>query len=310
MVDQVTSEKHYKHRRKFIKAASAVLSVSTIQQFAKAAEKKNGASTVNGKRTNAEKLTSFQDITTYNNYYEFGTSKSSPSRLAPKFLVTEPWSVTVEGLVRNPGVFSVDDLKKIGRLVERVYRMRCVEGWSMVIPWLGFPLNALMKKVEPTGSAKFVEFITLADSSMMPEVGAINPVLDWPYREGLRIDEASNPLTLLAFGLYGKELLPQNGAPFRLVVPWKYGFKSAKSLVKIRFIENMPITSWVKANPKEYGFYSNVNPNVPHRRWSQATERRIGDVGLFSPKRKTLMFNGYEEEVAHMYTGMNLKHFF
>jgi sulfoxide reductase catalytic subunit YedY len=188
--------------------------------------------------------------------------------------------------------------------------MRCVEGWSMVIPWIGFSLLNLLKKVEPLGSAKFVEFISLADPKMMPEVASRTPVLQWPYREGLRLDEAMNPLTLLTLGLYGKKLLAQNGAPLRLVVPWKYGFKSSKSIIRIRLIEKMPITSWVKANSSEYGFFSNVNPNVPHRRWSQATERRIGEGGLFSPKKKTLMFNGYQDYVESMYRGMDLKRYF
>jgi sulfoxide reductase catalytic subunit YedY len=254
-----------------------------------------------------EKLTSYQDVTSYNNFYEFGTDKSDPAKNAGS-LRPRPWTVTVEGEVRKPGTFDLDALLKLSTMEERIYRLRCVEGWSMVIPWVGWSLAELIKRVEPTGSAKFVQFVTLADKAQMP--GLRSPVLDWPYVEGLRIDEAMHPLTLLAFGLYGEVLPNQNGAPLRLVVPWKYGFKSGKSIVKIRFVDKQPATSWETAAASEYGFYSNVNPNVDHPRWSQATERRIGSDDLFAKKRPTLMFNGYEAQVGQMYAGLDLKKFF
>jgi sulfoxide reductase catalytic subunit YedY len=252
-----------------------------------------------------EKVTAYKDATTYNNFYEFGTDKSDPAQNAHT-LKTTPWSVEVEGLVRKPGRYTLEDLVKLAPQEERIYRLRCVEGWSMVVPWVGYPLAKLIEKVEPTGNAKFVEFLTLADPKTMPYVGS--RVLDWPYAEGLRMDEAMHPLTLLTFGMYGEVLPNQNGAPVRLVVPWKYGFKSAKSLVRIRFSDKEPKTAWNKAAANEYGFYSNVNPNVDHPRWSQATERRIGDDGgLFAKKRKTLLFNGYEAQVGQLYAGMDLK---
>jgi sulfoxide reductase catalytic subunit YedY len=216
--------------------------------------------------------------------------------------------VAVEGEVRKPGTFGIDDLLKLAPMEERVYRLRCVEGWSMVIPWVGYSLAELIRRVEPTGNAKFVQFVTLADRAQMP--GLSSSVLQWPYAEALRLDEAMQPLSMLAFGLYGQVLPNQNGAPVRLVVPWKYGFKSAKSIVKIRFVEQQPATSWSLAAPEEYGFYSNVNPKVDHPRWSQATERRLGESDLFAKKRPTLMFNGYEAQVASLYTGMDLKKFF
>ncbi len=251
-----------------------------------------------------EKATPYQDISTYNNFYEFGTDKSDPARAAGT-LKTRPWTVAVEGEVKKPGTFDLDSLLKLAPMEERIYRLRCVEGWSMVIPWVGYSLAELIKRVEPTGNAKFVQFVTLADRAQMP--GLSSSVLDWPYLEGLRIDEAMHPLTMLAFGLYGEVLPNQNGAPLRLVVPWKYGFKSGKSLVKIRFVEKQPKTSWEAAAASEYGFYSNVNPKVDHPRWSQATERRIGEDGLFAKKRPTLMFNGYEPQVGQLYAGMDLK---
>ncbi|MCV2356762.1 protein-methionine-sulfoxide reductase catalytic subunit MsrP [Paucibacter sp. B2R-40] len=251
-----------------------------------------------------DKPTSYQDASSYNNYYEFGTDKADPARTAGT-LKTRPWTVTVEGEVGKPGVFDLDSLLKLSPMEERVYRLRCVEGWSMVIPWVGYSLAELIKKVEPTSKAKFVEFTTLADKAQMP--GLRGGSLDWPYVEGLRIDEAMHPLTLLAFGMYGEVLPNQNGAPLRLVVPWKYGFKSAKSIVKIRFVEKQPTSSWTKAAQQEYGFYSNVNPQVDHPRWSQASERRIGEDGLFAKKRPTLMFNGYAEQVGQLYAGMDLK---
>jgi sulfoxide reductase catalytic subunit YedY len=250
-----------------------------------------------------EKVTPYADASSYNNFYEFGTDKADPARNAHT-LVTSPWSVQIEGLVKKPGPIDLADLLKLSPMEERIYRLRCVEGWSMVIPWVGYSLSALIKRVEPMGSAKFVQFVTLADPKTMPFVGS--RVLEWPYVEGLRLDEAMHPLTLLAFGMYGEVLPKQNGAPVRLVVPWKYGFKSAKSLVRIRFTEQMPATAWNKAAANEYGFYSNVNPNVDHPRWSQATERRLGEDGLLTKKRKTLMFNGYEAQVGQLYAGMDL----
>ena len=250
-----------------------------------------------------EKLTSYEDITSYNNFYEFGTGKSDPAARAGS-LQTRPWTVAVEGAVQKPQTLGIDDLLKLAPMEERIYRLRCVEGWSMVIPWVGYSLAALIKRVEPTGNAKYVEFTTLADPKQMP--GVRSGVLDWPYVEGLRLDEAMHPLTLLAFGQYGEVLPKQMGAPLRIVVPWKYGFKSAKSIVRIRFVEQPPRTAWFKAAPQEYGFYSNVNPKVDHPRWSQATERRIGEDGIFTRKRPTLMFNGYEAQVGSLYVGMDL----
>ena len=264
-------------------------------------------SSVAGAQT-MEKLSDYKDATSYNNYYEFGTDKADPAKNAHT-LKTSPWTVEVEGSVKKPGKYGIEDLIKLSAQEERIYRLRCVEGWSMVIPWVGYSLAELIKKVEPQGNAKYVEFVTLADKKTMPFVGS--RVLDWPYTEGLRMDEAMHPLTLLAFGMYGEVLPNQNGAPVRLVVPWKYGFKSAKSIVKIRFVEKEPGTAWNKAAANEYGFFSNVNPNVDHPRWSQATERRIGDgSGLFAKRTKTLMFNGYEQQVGQLYAGMDLKKFY
>ncbi len=251
-----------------------------------------------------EKVTDYKDAAGYNNYYEFGTDKADPARNAHT-LKTRPWTVEVEGLVHKPGRFGIDELLKLSAQEERIYRLRCVEGWSMVIPWVGYSLAELIRRVEPLGSARYVEFVTLADKTTMP--GVNGRILDWPYTEGLRLDEAMHPLTLLAFGMYGELLPNQNGAPMRLVVPWKYGFKSAKSIVKIRFVEKEPPTAWNKAARNEYGFYSNVNPDVDHPRWSQATERRIGEDGLFAKKRKTLLFNGYEAQVGQLYAGMDLR---
>ncbi|HET7792407.1 MAG TPA: protein-methionine-sulfoxide reductase catalytic subunit MsrP [Rhizobacter sp.] len=260
-------------------------------------------STVSGGAT-MEKLTAYADVTSYNNYYEFGTDKGDPVQHAHT-LKTRPWTVAVEGEVKKPKVYDLDELLKLSPMEERIYRLRCVEGWSMVIPWVGYSLAELIKRVEPTGNAKYVEFTTLADAKQMPGIGS--HVLAWPYVEGLRLDEAMNPLTLLAFGLYGEVLPNQNGAPVRVAVPWKYGFKSGKSIVKIRFTEKQPLTSWNLAAAREYGFYSNVNPKVDHPRWSQATERRIGEDGLFAKKRPTLMFNGYEPQVGQLYAGMDLQ---
>ncbi len=251
-----------------------------------------------------EKSTAFADASSYNNYYEFGTDKADPARQAHT-LKPRPWTVTIEGEVKKPGTFDLDALLKLSAMEERTYRLRCVEGWSMVIPWVGYSLAELIKRVEPTGNAKFVQFVTLADKKQMP--GLHSSVLDWPYVEGLRLDEAMHPLALLAFGMYGQVLPNQNGAPIRLVVPWKYGFKSGKSITKIRFVEKQPKTSWELAASSEYGFYSNVNPQVDHPRWSQASERRIGEDGLFAKKRATLMFNGYEPQVGQLYAGMDLR---
>ena len=250
-----------------------------------------------------EKPTAYADVTSYNNFYEFGTDKSDPGANAHR-LKTRPWTVAVEGEVSKPKVYDIDELLKLAPQEERIYRLRCVEGWSMVIPWVGYSLAELVRRVEPTGNAKYVEFVTQADPKSMSHLDS--RVLEWPYVEGLRLDEAMHPLALLAFGLYGEVLPNANGAPVRAVVPWKYGFKSGKSIVKIRFVEKEPRTSWVIAGPQEYGFYSNVNPKVDHPRWSQATERRIGEDGLFQKKRPTLMFNGYEAQVGQLYAGMDL----
>lgn len=247
-----------------------------------------------------DKPTPYESVAGYNNFYEFGTDKEDPAKYAGT-LKTRPWTITVEGEAHKAKAFDIDDILKLAPLEERIYRLRCVEAWSMVVPWVGFPLAELLKRVEPTGNAKYVEFTTLQDAAQMP--GQRTRVLDWPYREGLRIDEAMNPLTLLTVGLYGEMLPNQNGAPVRIVVPWKYGFKSAKSIVRIRLLEQRPHTTWNDAAPDEYGFYANVNPEVDHPRWSQAKERRIGEF----LKRPTLPFNGYAEQVAHLYTDMDLK---
>jgi methionine sulfoxide reductase catalytic subunit len=315
IASEITPQAVYRQRRDIMKlmasgAAGAALAswagrqaLADVQRPGKLAPLPGAKSGVPGAVT-MEKVTDYKDATSYNNFYEFGTDKSDPAKNAHT-LKTSPWSVEVEGMVRKPGKFALDDLLKLSPQEERIYRLRCVEGWSMVLPWVGYSLSKLVEKVEPTGSAKFVEFVTLADPKTMPYVGS--RVLDWPYVEGLRMDEAMHPLTLLAFGMYGEVLPNQNGAPVRLVVPWKYGFKSAKSLVKIRFTDREPKTAWNKAAANEYGFYSNVNPNVDHPRWSQATERRIGEDGLFAKRRKTLIFNGYEAQVGQLYAGMDLK---
>jgi methionine sulfoxide reductase catalytic subunit len=250
--------------------------------------------------------TPLEDITSYNNYYEFGVDKSDPAANAHT-LTTKPWTVAVDGLVSLPTTFHVEDILKTVTLEERIYRLRCVEGWSMVIPWVGFPLSDVLHRVEPLGSAKYVAFETLLRPDEMPGQTGLFQALEWPYVEGLRLDEALHPLTILAVGLYGDMLPNQNGAPIRLIVPWKYGFKSIKSIVRISLVENKPETSWNRQNPQEYGFYSNVNPEVDHPRWSQATERPIGEGGLFAKRKPTLLFNGYAEEVAHLYAGMDLR---
>lgn len=247
-----------------------------------------------------DKPTPYQSMTTYGNFYEFGPDKDSPAKNAHR-LRTSPWTLTVDGEVKSPKTFAIEDILKWAPLEERIYRMRCVEGWSAVVPWVGFPFSELLKRVEPTGNAKYVEFWSLADPEQMPYVRI--PLLDWPYVEALRLDEARHPLSILAVGMYGEVMPKQNGAPIRLVVPWKYGFKGAKSIVRIRFVEKQPNTAWMKAGPDEYGFYSNVNPDVPHKRWSQASERRLGEF----LKRKTLPFNGYADQVASLYAGMDLR---
>ncbi len=255
-----------------------------------------------------DKPVSFEDATTYNNFYEFGLEKDDPAAHAPSRLKTAPWKISVEGLVAKPRVWDIEELFKIAPMEERIYRLRCVEGWSMVIPWVGYSFSEFVKRAQPLGSAKYVEFTTLADPQQMP--GLRSKVIRWPYHEGLRLDEANHPLTLLTFGMYGQTLPAQNGAPIRLMVPWKYGFKSIKSVVKIRFLESQPTTSWSLSAPHEYGFYSNVNPDVAHPRWSQASERVLGGGALFAPRRKTELFNGYADLVGSMYAGMDLKRFY
>jgi len=304
---EITDKSVYVNRRKFLIAASASLvSIAAgpiLGRVASLPEAHAGVKLPGVRKSDLsidEAPTPLKDVTTYNNFYEFGTDKYSPARYA-KGLVTRPWTVAVEGEIKRPKLYDIDELMRLSPLEERIYRLRCVEGWSMVIPWVGFPLSALLHKVEPTSRAKYVEFTTLLDPRQMP--GQRRGVLEWPYVEGLRVDEAAHPLAILAVGLYGELLPNQNGAPIRLVVPWKYGFKSIKSIVRIRFVERQPATAWAKAAPHEYGFYSNVNPGVDHPRWSQARERRIGEFG----KRPTLLFNGYADQVAHLYRGMDLK---
>ncbi|WYX11835.1 protein-methionine-sulfoxide reductase catalytic subunit MsrP [Achromobacter xylosoxidans] len=307
---EITTEAVWRSRRDLILRAGVTAAGlglpgwATRSAFAQGAGAGVLAGQANAAFSVMDKQTSFADITSYNNYYEFGVDKGEPAANAGK-LQTRPWTVSVEGEVGKPRTFDIDELLKLAPMEERASRLRCVEGWSMVIPWVGYSLSALLKQVEPTGNAKYVEFVTAVQRENMPGVRAA--ILDWPYVEGLRIDEAMHPLAMLVFGVYGKMLPNQNGAPLRLAVPWKYGFKSGKSLVKIRLVEKQPVSSWIKAAPQEYGFYANVNPTVPHPRWSQATERRIGEDGLFTPKRKTLMFNGYAEQVASLYQGMDLK---
>ena len=306
---EITDEGFYLNRRTFLRAgilAATTAGTGFLYRSLTATSRQpvtgGDVSGINPEST-GESLTDYEDIANYNNFYEFSTSKQAVARRAQNF-VTRPWTVSVEGLVNKPKSYDLDDLLKLFTVEERVYRLRCVEGWSMVIPWLGFPLARLISQVEPLSQAKYVHFVTLYDPGQMPNQST--RVLDWPYVEGLRMDEAMHPLTILSTGLYGKPLPAQNGAPLRLVVPWKYGFKSIKSIVKIRFVESQPPTTWNIAAPDEYGFYSNVNPEVSHPRWSQARERRIGEFGL----RDTLMFNGYGDQVAHLYDGMDLKRFY
>ena len=291
---EITPEQIYNKRRKFIKSIGlgvGSLSLSSIPFLN------------NAYSQNKTELTSYKDITTYNNYYEFGTGKGDPFKNSQEFF-TKPWSVTIEGEVDSPVTLSAEEIISLFPSEERVYKLRCVEGWSMVIPWMGFSLSKLLSKVSIKNTAKFVEFESVYDPEQMK--GQRYPVLNWPYREGLRIDEAMHPITTVVTGLYGKPLPNQNGAPLRIFVPWKYGFKSAKAIVKIKLVENMPTSSWMRSSPREYGFYSNVNPNVSHPRWSQATERVIGE-GILSPRIETEMFNGYGDEVANLYSGMDLK---
>jgi sulfoxide reductase catalytic subunit YedY len=311
---EITPRSTYLERRDVIRwmaagAASAALAAWAQREALAQVARPNKLAALPGARSSVagamvmDKPTAYADASSYNNFYEFGTDKSDPAKKAHT-LKTTPWTVEIEGLVKKPGKYALEDLLKLSAMEERIYRMRCVEGWSMVIPWVGYSLSALIQRVEPQPGAKFVEFLTLADPKTMPSLNS--RVLQWPYAEGLRMDEAMHPLTLLSFGMYGEVLPNQNGAPVRLVVPWKYGFKNAKSLVKIRFTDQQPATAWNKAAANEYGFYSNVNPNVDHPRWSQATERRIGEDGLFAKKRKTLLFNGYEAQVGQLYAGMDL----
>ena len=297
---QVTPKQAYLNRRRFLSGSLALGALANVPA-ALATTKLDGVK--KGPYSTDEKLTPYDAITHYNNFYEFGTDKGDPSRNAGKF-VTSPWTVHVEGEVAKPITLDYNDLYKVAPLEERIYRHRCVEAWSMVIPWIGYPLNALLKKAEPTSKAKYVAFESYFDRKQMPE--GMWAGIPFPYVEGLRLDEAMNPLTLLAVGLYGETLPNQDGAPFRLVVPWKYGFKSIKSIVKIKLQEKQPPTTWNIAAANEYGFYSNVNPEVDHPRWSQAKERRIGEF----TKRNTLMFNGYGEQVASMYTGMDLRKYY
>ena len=321
---EITPPEVYAQRRQWLKAASSLgagtlfsalgteagwaqgVSPQPAKRPGKLAALPGARSTVVGAHV-ADKLTSYDDVTHYNNFYEFGTDKSDPAAYASS-LKPRPWALSIEGEVGKPLKLGLDELLKLGAMEERIYRLRCVEGWSMVIPWVGYGLATLLQRAQPTSRAKYVDFVSLADPQQMP--GVRSGVLDWPYVESLRIDEAMHPLTLLAFGLYGEVLPNQNGAPLRLVVPWKYGFKSAKSIVTIRLSEKPATPSWVKANPGEYGYYSNVNPRVDHPRWSQATERRIGEGGLFAPRRPTQMFNGYEAQVGALYAGMDLRKFF
>ena len=308
----ITPRAVYEGRRQLLQGAAAGVALAALPALAQG-PRPNKLAALPGRKSEVpgavtmEKPTSYSDITSYNNFYEFGTDKGDPVQTAGS-LRPRPWSVAIEGEVKQPGSFDLDMLMKMAPMEDRIYRLRCVEGWSMVIPWVGFSLAELIRHVEPTGNAKYLQFVTLADKAQMP--GLRSPVLDWPYVEGLRMDEAMQPLALLAFGLYGEVLPNQDGAPVRVVVPWKYGFKSAKSIVKIRFVDKQPKTSWQEANASEYGFYSNVNPKVDHPRWSQATERRIGEDGLFAKRRPTLMFNGYEPQVGQLYAGMDLKKYY
>jgi methionine sulfoxide reductase catalytic subunit len=307
---EITDKRLYVNRRTFMRSvagatlatAGAMLGAEGLIQAAEAAPHGRKLASIKASTyCTDERANTWEQVTTYNNYYEFGTDKEQPARLA-RTLVTEPWTVTVDGECHKPAIYHLEDVLKGRTLEDRIYRHRCVEAWSMVIPWVGFPLADFLNKCEPTSKARFVEFTSLGDPRQMP--GTRAPVLSWPYVEGLRLDEAMDPLTILVVGLYGEILPNQNGAPLRLAVPWKYGFKHVKSIVKIRFVEQQPLNTWRKQAPQEYGFYANVNPTVDHPRWSQATERRL--PGLFK-NHKTLMFNGYGDQVASLYSGMDLK---
>ena len=299
---EITPYKYYLNRRAFIKGtlSTSLFSFVPNHLFANHNHKSNYLENQLGEN---DTLNTFDEITNYNNFYEFGTRKEDPAKYSKNFQST-PWSVNIEGLIKKPATYHLEDILKDITLEDRVYRLRCVEGWSMVIPWQGFSLSKLIDKVEPYNDAKYLQFETVYRPEEMP--GQNRNVLPWPYVEGLRMDEAMHPLTILSTGLYGHDLLNQNGAPFRLVVPWKYGFKSIKSIVKIRFVEKKPVATWSFVNPREYGFYSNVNPEVDHPRWSQASERRIGEFS----RRATLMFNGYEKEVSYIYKEMDLKKYY
>jgi methionine sulfoxide reductase catalytic subunit len=319
----VTPKELFLKRREFIAAAGITAAAVATNGFlgagalAKAAGALRGEDVAAEQNPNAqklsnlkkgpfntdEKLNSYKDVTTYNNFYEFGLDKGDPARYAHS-LKTRPWSVVVEGQCGKPGTYNIEDIMKWAPLEERIYRLRCVEAWSMVVPWVGYPMSEFLKRFEPTSQAKFVEFKTLVDTKQMP--GQTEPALRWPYTEGLRMDEAMHPLTLVGLGLYGEVLPNQNGAPIRLVVPWKYGFKSIKSIVRVRFVENEPLNTWKQQQSQEYGFYANVNPQVDHPRWSQGSERRLGEFF----RRKTLMFNGYADQVASLYAGMDLRKFY
>ncbi len=306
---EVTPKALFLRRREFITAASvtaAALATGVLgaeldeEAWAQNPKAEKFPNLVQSALSTDEKLNSYRDVTTYNNFYEFGLDKADPARHAHN-LRPRPWTVTVEGHCDKPGTYNIEDILKWFPLEERIYRLRCVEAWSMVVPWVGFPLGDFVKRMEPTSKARYVEFRTLVDMKQMP--GQRQPALQWPYREGLRMDEAMHPLAILGVGLYGEVMPNQNGAPIRLVVPWKYGFKSIKSIVSVRFVENEPMNTWKQQTPREYGFYANVNPDVDHPRWSQKTERRIGEFF----RRKTLPFNGYGDQVAALYEGMDLR---
>ncbi len=299
---EITPYKNFLNRRAFIK----MVSVSSVGFMIPNTLKANHEANIDqhaDQLVNNDILNKFEEITNYNNYYEFGTGKNDPAKYSQNFK-SSPWKIKIEGLIKYPGDYYIEDILKGITIEDRIYRLRCVEGWSMVIPWQGFPLKKLIDRVEPDSRAKYIQFQTVYRPKEMP--GQRRNVLPWPYVEGLRMDEALHHLSILSTGLYGHDLLNQNGAPIRLVIPWKYGFKSIKSIVKIRFVENEPLATWSKANPQEYGFYSNVNPEVDHPRWSQANERRIGEFF----RRPTLMFNGYADDVANLYTGMDLKKYY
>jgi methionine sulfoxide reductase catalytic subunit len=307
---QITPEAVYRQRRALLTGALAGGLMAAAGPAVRAAADADAqgalAYTRNPSYQGPDLPNSYEVITHYNNYYEFGTGKTDPAQYAAA-LPTRPWSVQIAGEAERCGTYTLEDILKPHALEERIYRLRCVEGWSMVIPWIGFPLRDLLKRFAPTSKAKFVEFTTLVDHKHMP--GQLSDVLHWPYVEGLRIDEAMNPLAIMVVGLYGRELPNQNGAPLRSMTPWKYGFKSAKGIVRIRFLQGQPANTWNIASPSEYGFYANVNPEVDHPRWSQKTERRLGG-GFFAPKLPTLMFNGYADEVASLYQGMNLHRYY